>query len=149
MKTFNDLFKFGIDIKPKASLYCIGLLFIICGANLLFGFETLSIYMIFQMMIISVMISLVEYFLFLNYENLSHKKKNKNTLIWALFINIIVLGGGWYFDWISHLPLAVIITLVMMLEISLIAFRYSIYIVNIYETKDLNEKLKNYQKKGL
>lgn len=148
MKTFEDLFKIGIDIKARASLYCIGLLFVIGGANLICGFDTLNIYIIFQMMIVSVMISLVEYFLFLNYDELSHNKKTRNTFIWALFTNIMIIGCGWYFNWISHLPLFIMITLIIMFEIALIAFRYSLYIINIYETKDLNEKLKNYQKKG-
>ncbi|MEG0365213.1 MAG: hypothetical protein RR585_00150 [Coprobacillus sp.] len=145
MNIFNDLFKFGMDIKSKAGLYCVGLLFIISGVNLLFGFETISIYIIFEMMFICVFVSLIEYCLFRKYDDLSRHKKNINTLIWAVLTNILVLGSGWYFNWVSHLPLTVNITLIIMFEIALIAFRYGIYIVNQYETKDLNKKLKSYQ----
>lgn len=71
--------------------------------------------------------------------------KKKNTIIWAVLSNIIIIFSAVIFDWFPSITVSVSVLLLVILEISIIAMRYSIYIVNLTDTNDLNAKLQKYQ----
>lgn len=87
---------------------------------------------------ISLAIALVEYCLFNNYDELSKEKKTSNTIVWAILTNIIVIASSIIFNLFPPLPIWGYALLVIVLEISLIAMRYSIYVVNLSDTEELN-----------
>lgn len=149
MDIFNKFYKFGSEVKPKASLYCLGIVFFISIVNLCFNVTTINILTLVQTFIISLIVSLIEYFCFNNYDELSKEKKKTNTIIWAILTNIIIISSSIIFKWFPPLSLWAIITLLVILECSIIAMRYSIYIVNLSDTKDLNNNLKKYKKNNL
>jgi hypothetical protein len=146
---FNKFYRFGSDVKPKASLYCLGIVFFISIINLCFDITMISILTLFQTFIVSLSVALIEYFSFNNYDVLSKEKKRTNTIIWAILTNIIIISSSIIFKWFSPLPLWAVIVLLIILEGSIIAMRYSIYIVNLTDTKNLNTKLKKYQRDNL
>lgn len=148
MEMFNKFYRFGSEIKPKASLYCLGIVFFISIVNFLFGTTTISIFTLLQSFFISLLVSLIEYFFFHNYEGLSKKKKKTNTIIWTILTNIIVISAAVLFSWFPTLPLWGTLFLVLILEFSIVAIRYSIYVVNLLDTKDLNFKLQKFQSKN-
>ena len=59
--------------------------------------------------------------------------------------NIIIIFSAVIFDWFPSITVSVSVLLLVILEISIIAMRYSIYIVNLTDTNDLNAKLQKYQ----
>ncbi len=142
----NDLLKFSSDVKPRASLYCVAILFLVCMLNLVFGLDSVSVYFILQVMIVSVIIALIEYALFHHYDELSQSKKTTSTIIWALSINVLIILSAVIFNWVGHFPIYVRLLLIMIMEIGLVFVRYTFYLQNLYDTKALNEKLKKYQK---
>lgn len=142
---FNDFFKFGTDVKSRAGLYSLMIIFFTSVGNLFLGIQTLSIYLILESFVVCILISLIEYFLFLHYEELSSHKKNLYTVIWAISANIILIFAAIAFNWYRHYPTWLMITLLIVMEIALIFFRYSIYAKNYYDTKQLNEKLYKFQ----
>ena len=146
MNLFNKFYKFGSDVKPKASLYSLALVLFISVANLFNGIVYVKILTLLECFFIALVIALIEYFLFNNYDELSKEKKTSNTIIWAILTNIIVITSSVIFNLFPPLPLWGYIILIAVLEISLIAMKYSIYVVNLSDTEDLNNKLKKYQK---
>ena len=143
----KELFRFSNQIKPKASLYFAGFLAIFGVANLALGYKVISIITLFQMMLVALFIALIEHYLFLNYDELSPIQKKSHTVIWAVATNILIIGGAIVFQWAIHFPAWMIGILILMVEISLVFFRYSVYLKNLYDTKMLNEKLQKYQQK--
>ncbi|MEG0708535.1 MAG: hypothetical protein RR427_12080, partial [Cellulosilyticaceae bacterium] len=83
---------------------------------------------------------------FKNYDELPKERKKTNTIIWAILANILIILSSTLFKWFPPLPLWGIIILLIVLECALIAMRYSIYIVNLSDTKALNNKLQKFQK---
>ncbi|WP_053955023.1 hypothetical protein [Inediibacterium massiliense] len=149
MNMFNRFYRFGSVVKPKASLYCLGIVFFISITNLCFDITTIHILTLLQTFVVSMVIALIEYFSFNNYDELSKEKKKTNTIIWAILTNIIIVSSSIIFKWFPTLPLWTIIVLFIILEISIISMRYSIYIINLADTKDLNSKLQKYQQDTL
>ncbi|MGL5380270.1 hypothetical protein [Clostridium sp.] len=146
MEMFNKFYRFGSEVKPKASLYSLGIVFFIAIVNLIFGITTISIFTLLETFIISLLIALLEYYFFHNYEDLSRKKNKTNTIIWAILSNLIVISSAVIFSWFPILPLLGNILLIIILNISIVAMRYSIYVVNLVDTKNLNSKLQKFQK---
>ncbi len=141
----RDFFKFGSDVKSKAGLYCLGLLFVLSAFRFLLGERTLPILFLFESMVVCVIIALIEYFLFQQYDELTNRQKNQRTFVWYFLINTIVLVSAYCFNWVQDFPSWLVIMLVAMLQIALVFFRYNIYIINTYDTKQLNEKLQKLQ----
>lgn len=146
MNTFNKFYKFGSEVKPKAALYCFGIVFFIAIANLCFDILTVDILTLLQVFIVSMIVAIIEYISFNNYDELSNEKKKINTIIWAILTNIIIIVSAIMFKWFPPLPLWAVLGALFILEAGIIAMRYSIYVVNIADTKDLNIKLKKFQK---
>ncbi|MEG0371771.1 MAG: hypothetical protein RR645_05705 [Clostridium sp.] len=149
MEMFNKFYRFGSVVKPKASLYCLAIVFFIAITNFCFGITTISILTLIQTFIVSLVVALIEYFSFKNYDELSNKKKKTNTIIWAILTNLIIISLSIVFSWFPLLPLWAVVILIIVLEISIIAMRYSIYVVNLVDTKNLNNKLQRYQQDNL
>lgn len=145
MSIFNKIYKFGSTIKPKASLYCLGIIFFIGFSNLCFSISTIDILTLVQCFLISLLIAVIEYIYFDNYDELSPKKKKRNTINWAILTNIFIISSSVLFKWFPPLPLWATIVLLIALQLAIVAMRYSIYIVNLSDTTDLNNKLKKYQ----
>ncbi len=145
MEMFNKIYKFGSIVKPKASLYCLGIIFFIYIYNLFNDIYSVNILIILETFIASIIIALIEYYYFNNYDELSDVKRKKNTIIWAVLSNIIIIFSAVIFDWFPSITVSVSVLLLVILEISIIAMHYSIYIVNLTDTNDLNDKLQKYQ----
>ncbi|MGL5150832.1 MAG: hypothetical protein ACRC7N_09720 [Clostridium sp.] len=148
MEMFNKFYRFGSEIKPKASLYCLGIVFFIAIVNLFFGTTTISIFTLFETFIIAFLVALIEYYFFHNYDELSKEKKKTNTALWAILSNIIIISSAVVFSWFPSLPLWGNLLLIFVLECAVVAMRYSIYVVNLVDTKDLNSKLERFKNKG-
>lgn len=138
MNLFNKFYKFSSDVKPKASLYSLALVLFISIANLFNRIVYVKILTLVECFFISLAIALVEYCLFNNYDELSKEKKTSNTIVWAILTNIIVIVSSIIFNLFPPLPIWGYVILVIVLEISLIAMRYSIYVVNLSDTEELN-----------
>lgn len=149
MNMFNKFYRFGSELKPKASLYCLGIVFFICITNLFFHITTVDILTLLETFVVSLIVAFIEYFYFNSYDELSKENKKTNTIIWAILTNIIIVLSAILFKWFPPLPLWAVITLLVVLECAIVAMRYSIYIVNLADTKDLNSRLKKYQQDSL
>lgn len=146
MNLFNKFYKFGSDVKPKASLYSLALVLFISITNLFNRIVYVKILTLVECFFIALAVALIEYFLFNNYDELSKEKKTSNTIVWAILTNIILIASSIIFNLFPPLPIWGYVILVIVLQISLIAMRYSIYVVNLSDTEELNNKLKKYQK---
>lgn len=146
MNMFNKFYKYGSEIKAKAALYCLAIVFFISIANLCSGIITVNIITLLQAFIASGIVAIVEHLSFRNYDELSSEKKKTNTAIWAIVTNVIFIGSSVVFAWFPALPVWAIVVLLIVLEGGIIAMRYMIYIVNVADTLDLNKKLQKYQK---
>ena len=75
--------------------------------------------------------------------NFQMLKERKTLLFGVVLSNIIIIFSAVIFDWFPFITVSVSVLLLVILEISIIAMRYSIYIVNLTDTNDLNAKLQN------
>lgn len=148
MKCFNKFYRFGSEIKPKAALYSWGIIFFIALANLYKGNSLISILTLVETFMVAFLVALVEYFAFKNYEVVSIGIRKRNTIIWALLTNVIIIGFSIIFSWFPDLTIFIKIILLLVLQCGIVAMRYSIYVVNMVDSKELNSALENFQSKN-
>ncbi|NEU03723.1 hypothetical protein [Clostridium senegalense] len=145
MNTFNKFYKFGSQVKPKMALYSLGIVFFISVVNLIKGVTTVSIFTLLETCIVAFIVALIEHFSFKNYDILSKDKKRKNTILWTVVTNILIVGAAIIFKWFPIIEPWLGVLLFIILQCAIIAMRYSIYVMNLVDTNDLNNKLKKYQ----
>lgn len=146
MKKFTNLYAWAMEFKLHMGIYFLALLTMKCLVELLNGSVSVNIITMFEMLIIAMIIAIIESFLLP--ENMEYEKSSltTRTIIWAIEMNIGILGGSAVWGWFKDIPLWGCAVLIIFLELALFLMWYGIQIVKRADSRMLNEGLKNYQK---
>jgi hypothetical protein len=93
-------------------------------------------------------VAILESFLFPEGRELEPSALRVRTVWWGLLCNLGFVGGALALGWFSNVPLWGGIFLVLFLEWGLSAMWFGLHVALRRDTRSLNRKLSEYQKRG-
>lgn len=145
MKEFFSFYRWGMNMKFHMSIYTIALLSIKSVVNLLQGSDMVSIWTMLEMLVLSLVLAVCETFLFPEEKELTPAALRSRTVVWALLVNILFIGGSIGFRWFSSVPVWGGIALMAFLEGGAFAMWIGMHVALKKDTARLNRKLKVFQ----
>ncbi len=144
MKYFIKLYRVGVQIKLKASLYSVAILFFIGICNFVYlDTSMISIWVLVEVFAISMIVSSIEQ-ICIPYDLNPYKR---NVISWEILANLVLISSSYLFKWFDGVPSYVYVLLIVILEGGLIASRIGMNILKNIDTKNLNHQLRIYQDK--
>ena len=116
--------------------------------NALAGEGSVSSLTMLQMLLVSMAVAILESFLFPEGRELEPSALRVRTVWWGLLCNLGFVGGALALGWFSNVPLWGGIFLVLFLEWGLSAMWFGLHVALRRDTRSLNRKLSEYQKRG-
>ena len=137
MGEFIRFYSWGLSMKFHMAVYTLALVFFKAIFNALAGEGSVSSLTMLQMLLVSMAVAILESFLFPEGRELEPSALRVRTVWWGLAL-------GWF----SNVPLWGGIFLVLFLEWGLSAMWFGLHVALRRDTRSLNRKLSEYQKRG-
>ena len=147
MKEFLKFYRWGLNVKLHMSIYTIALLFFACIIQLLLGGNSIEVWTIFEMLITSFIVAIIERACFPLDKDLNKKQTINRTILWGICSNILFIGSAIVFKWFAGIPSWGNIVLLIILEGGLAAMWFGMRIVLKLDTNQLNRSLHKFQNK--
>lgn len=145
MKEFFSFYRWGMNMKFHMSIYTIALLSVKSVVNLLQGSDVVSIWTMIEMVVVSMVLAICETFLFPEEKELPSAALRNRTVVWAVLLNVLFLGGSLFFHWFSGVPAWGAAALIAFLEGGAFAMWIGMHVALKKDTARLNRKLKVFQ----
>lgn len=148
MGEFIRFYSWGLSMKFHMAVYTLALVFFKAIFNALAGEGSVSSLTMLQMLLVSMAVAILESFLFPEGRELEPSALRVRTVWWGLLCNLGFVGGALALGWFSNVPLWGGIFLVLFLEWGLSAMWFGLHVALRRDTRSLNRKLSEYQKRG-
>ena len=148
MGEFIRFYSWGLSMKFHMAVYPLALVFFKAIFNALAGEGSVSSLTMLQMLLVSMAVAILESFLFPEGRELEPSALRVRTVWWGLLCNLGFVGGALALGWFSNVPLWGGIFLVLFLEWGLSAMWFGLHVALRRDTRSLNRKLSEYQKRG-
>ena len=148
MGEFIRFYSWGLSMKFHMAIYTLALVFFKAIFNALAGEGSVSSLTMLQMLLVSMAVAILESFLFPEGRELEPSALRVRTVWWGLLCNLGFVGGALALGWFSNVPLWGGIFLVLFLEWGLSAMWCGLHVALRRDTRSLNRKLSEYQKRG-
>ena len=158
MGEFIRFYSWGLSMKFHMAVYTLALVFFKAIFNALAGEGSVSSLTMLQMLLVSMAVAILESFLFPEGRELEPSALRVRTVWWGLLCNLGFVGGALALGWFSNVPLWGGIFLVLLgmfgaamaffLEWGLSAMWFGLHVALRRDTRSLNRKLSEYQKRG-
>lgn len=145
MKEFFSFYRWGIQMKFHMSIYTIALIFFKSVVNLLQGSDVVSVWTMLEMLVLAMALAICETFLFPEEKELTPAALRSRTVVWAVLVNVLFLGGSLFFHWFSGVPAWGAAALVVFLEGGAFAMWIGMHVALKKDTDRLNRRLKVFQ----
>lgn len=147
MKEFLKFYRWGLNTKFHMAIYAIALLFFASITQLFLGGDSIKILVIFEMVVVSFIVAIIESACFPLDKDLNKKQLINRTIVWSICSNLLFIISAVVFEWFVGIPTWAAISLLVILEGGLAAMWFGMRIVQKLDTKELNRGLQNFQKR--
>lgn len=144
MKEFMRFYRWGMNMKLHMAIYTLALVFFRGLIEILLGNDSISLLMLVQMLLTSMVVAIIESFCLP--DKLNEDALKQRTILWVLMCNLLFIGASVIFQWFNDIPAWGYIILILILEGGLFAMWFGVHVVQKMDTRDLNTHLKQFQK---
>ncbi len=147
MEEFWSVYRWGMNMKFHMAIYTIALVCVKSVVNLLQGVDTVSIWTMLEMILLSLVLAVGEVLLFPGDRGLEGDALRGRTAAWVLLGNLLFGGGAIVFRWFDGVPAWGGVLLVLLLELGFLSMWVGLHVAQRKDTKKLNENLHSFQVK--
>ncbi|MGE4277778.1 MAG: hypothetical protein AB7E30_11475 [Lawsonibacter sp.] len=145
MNTFIRLYGWSMNMKFHMAIYTLALAALDGVVQWLMGVRTLPILTLLEMMVVSMVVAMLESWIFPREGAWEGMAMVRRTVLWALMCNLGFVGGALVFGWFQGVPVWAAALLVLFLEFGVTAMWFGMHVVLKKDTEHLNRNLKDYQ----
>ena len=145
MEQFNRFYLWGTETKYRMGVYTAAVVFFKGIANALMGEFSVDSLIMLEMVFASFAFACIETALFPMGKGWPDGDSGRRTVLWAVLANVIYIGCSLLLGWFPGVPLWGAALLIAMLELGLAAMWYALWLTARRDTRQLNEKLREYQ----
>lgn len=147
MKTLKTLYLQVTNIKLYTGLYFSALVFLVGGLYFLLGRTSISLFILAQMLVVGVLISLLQVWLLPDYLDLTKQLFVGRSISWLVCIMLITSFVAYWGTWFEGLANWCPLILGVMMGIGCIFLLIRIKLEQDHDTNRLNEALQQYKTK--
>ena len=144
MKEFTHFYRWGLNMKQHMAIYTMALIFFRGVIEVLLGHDSISILMLVEMTLTSMVIAIIESALFP--DHFDESELQRRTILWVIMCNLLFIGAAVRFQWFADVPLWGECLLIVILEGGLFAMWFGVHVAQKIETRALNQHLHDFQK---
>lgn len=145
MNAFIRLYGWSMTMKFHMAIYTLALIALDGVTLWLMGARTIPILTLLEMMVVSMVVAMLESWIFPREGAWEGGILVRRTALWALMCNLVFIGGALVFGWFRGVPIWAAVLLVLFLEFTVAAMWFGIHVVLKKDTEHLNQNLKDYQ----
>lgn len=147
MREFIRFYGWGVNMKFHMAIYTLALTALEGFVQWLMGESVIPIVTLLEMMIVSLVISIIESLIFPREGSWEGAAMVRRTALWALVCNLGFIGGSAAFHWFSGIPVWAAVLLILLLEGGLVSMWFAMHVALKKDTEQLNQKLQQYKNK--
>lgn len=147
MEQFNRFYLWGAETKARMGLYTVAVVFFKGLADTLAGRFSVDYLILLEMLAASFAFACIESAIFPPGRGWEEESRGRRIALWAASANGIYIGCALVFGWFSGLSTLWCAALVVILELALAGMVYVIRLTAERDTRQLNEKLEQFQTK--
>lgn len=145
MSEFIRFYGWGVNMKFHMAIYTLALTALEGLVKWLMGESVIPIMTLLEMMIISLIVSIIESLIFPREGSWEGAAMIRRTALWALVCNLGFIGGAAVFHWFAGIPVWAAVLLIVLLEGGLASMWFAMHVALKKDTEQLNQKLQQFK----